>query len=416
MTTTPIRVWSTVSATTYAVAAATANVLTSPIRLVHQFALQQTEGDGYDDVPVGWEEEVAAVAAAVAGGVGGSTLESVIDVQEFVFHVDLALECLRLLQNAATHSPNRILRLEASSSFNNNNNNNCQQYSWHGWLQQVATTAGAAKQPQQSDAANLLRHLPEAQTDLLLRSLVAANSDRFQIVRRAHAPDVVVFSTTHTTHTHHDENDKQQQQQQQSSLQTRLTLHDLSYAQWQVQERIDTTMEQRDTSTQRALAAQRSKNTKLAVAEMKRRQLYEQTLCQSYATLAKLEQVHATLETAVHQRDELDVLRQATEALQTIQRQHVSLEQVNEVFDDLQEQVDHVTRVNDTMASADENDDDELMKELHALTLGDGDNAKEEAKDDRSAETPANEISKSDEKKTPKPEASSSRTPVGILE
>jgi charged multivesicular body protein 4 len=245
-------------------------------------------------------------------------------------------------------------------------------------------------------------------------------------VRREHAADVVVFGTL-----------KNDQKQGDSSLKTRLTLHDLEYAASQVQERIDTTLEKRDISTQRALAAQRKKNSKLAVAEMKRRKLYEQTLCNAYATLEKLEQVRMTLETAVHQRDELQMLGQATEALKTMHLE-TSLEQVDDVLDDWQEEQEHVTRVSDTLAAAmlpavdDNSDDDELMKELEALTLGDkndkelmkelealtvGDkNGKKEAKADGSTGMPTKEeISKSDEEETSnKAEVPSSPIPVAL--
>jgi hypothetical protein len=343
------------------------------------------------------------------------SMESVIDLHETVFHTELALECLRLLQNAATHSPNRILRLEASSSsssFNTKNNNNDKQYSWHDWLQHVATTATADTHQSQSDvaAANLLLHLPESQTNLLLHCLVAANSDRFQIVRRKHASDAVVFGT----------NKKDTDQKQgESSLQTRLTIHDLEYAVSQVQERIDVTLEQRDTSTRRAVAAHRSKNNKLAVTEMKRLKLHEQTLCNAHATLEKLEQVRMTLETAVHQRDELQMLRQATEALKTMHLD-TPLEQVDDVLDDYLENQEHVTRVSDTLASArllavdDNGDDEKLMQELEALTFGDKNDDKREAKADGSAGMPTKEISKSDEEETPKAEVPSSPIPVAL--
>jgi hypothetical protein len=420
--------WYTAAATTYAVASTTAHVLTSPIRLANRLALSQIadgDGDGYDDVPEGWEEEELANKLAQESSAHSVSIESVIDIHDNVFNVDLALECLRLLQNAATHSPNRVLRLERSSStsLTSNNHSNNKEYFWHDWLQEVSATAAP------SDATNLLKHqLPESQTDLLLNCLVAANSDRFQIVRREHACDVVVFGT-------HKKNDKQK-----SSLQTQLTLHDLEYAVSQVQERIEMTLDKRDISTKRALAAKTSKNNKLAVAEMKRRKLYDHTLDQAYATLEKLEQVRMTVQAAVHQRDELSMLRQATDALKLI---HVdtSLEQVDDVLDDYLEEQEHVKYVSDTLAASmmpaglDSNGDDDeaLMKELEALTLGDqnddemmkelealtlGDSNKEEPKVEieASARSPAKEVSKSgqEETETPEPETSSSSTPVAL--
>jgi hypothetical protein len=391
----PSRVLYAAAATTYAVAATTATVLTSPIRLVHRIALQQVEGDGYDDVPEGYyeqEHQNNKEESAVS-------IESAIDPKDFVFNVDLALECLRFLQNAASQNPNRILRLESSN----------EKYSWQGWLQTVATTATAADLQPQSDTAKLLLNLPESQKDLLLRCLVAATSDRVQILRRENAADVVVLGKT---------NDKEYQQ----SLQTRLTLHDLEYARCQVQDRIDMTVQKLNASTQRALAARHARNEKLALAEMKRRKLLEQTLESAYAQLQNLEQLHVTLETACHQRDDIKMLREATDALRTIQQQDTNLEQLDDVLDDLQEERDHVTRINDTLASmVPAEDEDELMKELQALTLGDDDKEEVESKDDASTGMPTEDVpvSMSDEKETPTPvesmSASATPIPIGML-
>jgi hypothetical protein len=71
------------------------------------------------------------------------SIGSAIDPKEFVFNVDLAVECLLCLQNAASQNPNIILHLESSNK----------KYSWQGWMQTVATTATTADVQPQSDAA-----------------------------------------------------------------------------------------------------------------------------------------------------------------------------------------------------------------------------------------------------------------------
>jgi hypothetical protein len=68
--------------------------------------------------------------------------------------------------------------------------------------------------------------------------------------------------------------------------------------------------------------------------------------------------------------------------------------QQDDVLDDLREEQDHVTHINDTLASmVPAEGEDELMKELKSLTLGDDDDKEEvESKDDASKGMPSEDV------------------------
>jgi hypothetical protein len=109
-----------------------------------------------------------------------------------------------------------------------------------------------------------------------------------------------------------------------------------------------------------------------ALYELQKRKLLHLQMDRARAMLLNLQRAHDALETAHLQRAQVLVPLQATaRALRALRQDH-SVEDVDDLYEDLREEYDHwndlLWKEND-LVSGDEHDDDELMQELERLTL-----------------------------------------------
>lgn len=111
--------------------------------------------------------------------------------------------------------------------------------------------------------------------------------------------------------------------------------------------------------------------TAAALHELQKRKLLQLQIDRARAMLLNLQRAHDALETAHLQRSQVLVPLQATaRALRALRQDH-SVEEVEDLYDDLREEYDHwndLWKEND-LVNSDEHDDDELMQELERLTL-----------------------------------------------
>lgn len=142
----------------------------------------------------------------------------------------------------------------------------------------------------------------------------------------------------------------------------------------QLEASIDGWTVQRDAALVRAKKQTKKNQKKAAMAELRRKALYDTHLERAHVTLLNLEQTREAIDTAQSQAQLTQVLQTTTSVLQSL-NQKVSLDQVEEASTNLAEEYQHLNQVNETLAAHNDTlvgtDDDDLLKELEALTMQD---------------------------------------------
>jgi hypothetical protein len=128
--------------------------------------------------------------------------------------------------------------------------------------------------------------------------------------------------------------------------------------------------ERADDCTIRASHWKKQNNVKGALHELQKRKLLETKMDHARACLLNLQQAHDTLETAHLQHSQvLQPLMATASALKAL-RQEYSVEDVDELYDDLKDEYQHLNDTNvenDFENNSAFNDEDELLEELERL-------------------------------------------------
>ena len=128
---------------------------------------------------------------------------------------------------------------------------------------------------------------------------------------------------------------------------------------------------QRDAALARAIQCKRQNLNTAAMAELKRKALYESHLERARDTLLNLEQTQHAVQTAHSQAQIVRVLQETASTWKLVRQDRVTLEQVDNLSLDLAEELGHLNHDNTTLVqiAKDDFNDEELLTELQNLTL-----------------------------------------------
>jgi charged multivesicular body protein 7 len=127
------------------------------------------------------------------------------------------------------------------------------------------------------------------------------------------------------------------------------------------------------TQSLRAKSAITQNNKTIALAALRSRKTAERTLEQRTATLHQLEEVYTQIENAASQADIVNTLQQSTSALKSLNSKVGSIDSVDAVLDELREEMQKTSEVQDVLAEPlaagqeAEADELEVDEELEAL-------------------------------------------------
>lgn len=211
-------------------------------------------------------------------------------------------------------------------------------------------------QKHQSPLLQLTAELPQEQQFFLLKCL-----DVLKIVdyweRPEHEKGLVLIGLPPRNH---------------EETRVKVACFDLEVAQHKLEQQIDSWTRQMSICTQRALDAKKHNHTQRALLEMKRRQLLHKQIETSYSKVLNIESSLHALQQAASHKNILRALEQSNETLHFL-RESTSLERVDDVLDDLQEEMEHLEKIDVSLSSVSPVlvDEDELLRELEAMTLRD---------------------------------------------
>lgn len=155
-----------------------------------------------------------------------------------------------------------------------------------------------------------------------------------------------------------------------------VTLYDLKESQKVVESQLDRWTEQASEAAQKALNYKRQGQTKLALGQLSKRKMLQAQIDHSSSTLIQLEQIQAAIDTAHSNQAMMDLMSQGSQLLQKLNKSNgsPSLEEIDDLKEDLLEEMDHVQEVHKALVSSSantntEDDDAALLKELESMTL-----------------------------------------------
>ena len=135
---------------------------------------------------------------------------------------------------------------------------------------------------------------------------------------------------------------------------------------------------QRDAALGRALQCKSQNRSAAAIAELKRKALYDNHLERTRGALLNLEQTQHAVQTAQSQAQVVRVLEETASMWKLVRQHGVTVEQVDDVALDLAEELTHLDDNNSKLVQLQEDDfsEEELLRELENLTLSGHDEIK----------------------------------------
>jgi hypothetical protein len=237
------------------------------------------------------------------------------------------------------------------------------------WVQWSATVLSKGSCPALS---NLSMHDKEFLLEVLTCMRIA------KIIRRREkfkAPDLIVlFPASMIAKV-----DKEQAKQNDvseipESLNLPVSLWDIRNAEQLIERQIEALSEQVNECGKKALEYKKRNKKNLALVQMKKRKTLEQNIEAAHEKLLSLGQQKAAIENAQSNKVVLDVMKGSTQLLRKF-REETSLEDADDVQDDLLSEMDSTREFHETIAATNNIamggpvDDDELLKELEGLTF-----------------------------------------------
>jgi hypothetical protein len=280
--------------------------------------------------------------------------------QEPVVDIDLAVKCCQTIVAKAKSTDRQAIVLYREGTT---------EHCFMGWVRQVEQESALSgeqdedeseEQEEQQQSAPpspaqlLLSKLPDDQIQFLLKLLMRLN------LLRMVDEDVLVVGAM-------EEEDA-----------VSVALFRLDVAMHQIETRIHNWTEQRDAALQQAMKLNKKKNSKaLVLTQLRRKQLYDNSIQLAHGTLLNLHQTRLGVETAQSQARVTQVLSETAIALQQMSNDNgLTVELVDDLKDDLLEEYDHLQTVHDSLTQqqqqqSDGGDDASLLSELEKLMIAD---------------------------------------------
>lgn len=288
--------------------------------------------------------------------------------KEPVLHLDLAVQCCQGIVSKAKESV-AIFEAEKNQErhavilYREGTADNC----FMGWIRKLQKQKSSSEQDEEDDEKYstvispehlLLSKLPDDQMQVLLDVLLELNYARLV------DDDMIVVGGD---------------AEQQSEDSVAVSLFRLDSAMKKIDTRIQHWTEQRDSSLTQALKYNKKSKTNataknLVMTHLRRKQLYDRNLAQAHATLLNLQQTRGAVETAQSQVHITKVLSETAMALHDLNANGVTVDQVEDLKDDLQEEYEHLDMIHGSLTAQDgqtEGDDKLLLQELEALMITD---------------------------------------------
>ena len=278
-----------------------------------------------------------------------------------VGNTDLALECLLWMRDKMLRQGLLTLPGGAATAAQ----------ACHQWLCQMTNNNNNAP----TRIHRLLPSLPAADAACLFDVLQTAGV--VEIVVRRPAQDDVLFFHAGTTTTATATTTDQEDTSKYCRRQVQLALFDLQQRRDEIHQRIDEWTARRDACHRQALHYRRTQQETHALHQMRLAKRIAQQVQAQQAVLLQLEEQHLAVENAASNAAVVQVTQQTAAVLRRLRQETADVDQV---LEDLQEELDHQEDIQEGFKTTlVENtsvlvvDEDDLLAELQALTVQEGD-------------------------------------------